>query len=148
MTLNTVLTDKNGNPLAPATTAEQVAYNNEMNVKQAIDAQISQEEAAEIKEQLNGLNGKTVFPVIYYDADTDRRSEQNRANAIRHVIETSINNRSVGFVCIRYGGGYYIFYIMFKVNDICVIEVNPYNSESFRANVWYFNNDGHVINPI
>lgn len=57
MTLNTVLTDKNGNPLAPATTAEQVAYNNEMNVKQAIDAQISQEEAAEIKEQLDGLNG-------------------------------------------------------------------------------------------
>lgn len=57
MTLNTVLTDKNGNPLAPATTAEQVAYNNEMNVKQAIDAQISQEEAAEIKEQLAGLNG-------------------------------------------------------------------------------------------
>ncbi len=66
MTLNTVLTDKNGNPLAPATTAEQVAYNNEMNVKQAIDAQISQEEAAEIKEQLDGLNGK-IMPYIDYE---------------------------------------------------------------------------------
>lgn len=57
MTKNTVLTDKEGNPLAPATTAEQVAYNDEMNAKQAIDAQISQEEAAEIKELLAGLNG-------------------------------------------------------------------------------------------
>ena len=89
-----------------------------------------------------------MFPVIFYDANTDRRTEQNRANAIQHVIETYINNRSVGFVCIRYSGGFYIFYIMFKINDICAIEVNPYNSESFRANVWYFNNDGHAINPI
>lgn len=89
-----------------------------------------------------------MFPIIYYDANTDRRTEQNRANAIHHVFETSINNRSVVFVCIRYAGGYYIFYIMFKVTDICVIEVNPYNSESFRANVWYFNNDGYVINSI
>ena len=63
MTLNTVLTDKEGNPLAPATTAEQVAYNNEMNVKQAIDAQISQEEAAEIKEQLDGLNGNNEYSI-------------------------------------------------------------------------------------
>lgn len=89
-----------------------------------------------------------MFPVIYYDADTDRRSEQDRANAIRHVLETSINSRSVGFVCIRYGSGYYIFYIMFKVIDNCVIEVNPYSSESFRANVWRFDNNGYDINSI
>ena len=89
-----------------------------------------------------------MFPVIYYNADTDRTSEQDRANAIHHVLKTSINNRSVGFVCIRYGGGFYIFYIMFNVLDTCVIEVNPYNSESFRANVWRFDNDGHAINPI
>ena len=105
-------------------------------------------EVTSLENEIAGLNGKTVFPVIYYDTNTDRRIEQNRANAIRHVIETSINNRSVGFVCIRYGGGYYIFYIMFKATDICVIEVNPYNSESFRANVWRFDNDGYEINSI
>lgn len=40
MTLNTVLTNKEGTPLAPATTAEQVAYDAERTVKQAIDGSI------------------------------------------------------------------------------------------------------------
>lgn len=40
MTLNTVLTNKEGTPLAPATTAEQVAYDSTRNVKQAIDGSI------------------------------------------------------------------------------------------------------------
>lgn len=44
MTRNTVLTDKSGNPLAPATTAEQVAYDNEKNVKQVIDDKATKQE--------------------------------------------------------------------------------------------------------
>lgn len=40
MTLNTVLTNKEGTPLAPATTAEQVDYDGERNVKQAIEGSI------------------------------------------------------------------------------------------------------------
>ena len=40
MTLNTVLTNKEGTPLAPATTAEQVDYDAERNVKQAIEGSI------------------------------------------------------------------------------------------------------------
>lgn len=40
MTLNTVLTNKEGTPLAPATTAEQVSYDGTRNVKQAIDGSI------------------------------------------------------------------------------------------------------------
>ena len=40
MTLNTVLTNKEGTPLAPATTAEQVSYDSTRNVKQAIDGSI------------------------------------------------------------------------------------------------------------
>lgn len=44
MTLNTVLTNKEGTPLAPATTAEQVAYDNEKNVKQVIDDKATKQE--------------------------------------------------------------------------------------------------------
>ncbi len=40
MTLNTVLTNKEGTPLAPATTAEQVSYDGTRNVKQAIEGSI------------------------------------------------------------------------------------------------------------
>lgn len=40
MTLNTVLINKEGTPLAPATTAEQVSYDSTRNVKQAIDGSI------------------------------------------------------------------------------------------------------------
>ncbi len=40
MTLNTVLTNKEGTPLAPATTAEQVSYDGTRNVKQAIEGNI------------------------------------------------------------------------------------------------------------
>lgn len=40
MTLNTVLTNKEGTPLAPATTAEQVSYDGSRNVKQAIEGSI------------------------------------------------------------------------------------------------------------
>lgn len=89
-----------------------------------------------------------MFPVIYYDANTDRRIEQNRANAIRHVIETSINNRSVGFVCIRYSGGYYYFYIMFKAsNDNCITEIISYDA---KINLWSFQNEGdeYIVNPV
>lgn len=53
MTLNTVLTNKEGTPLAPATTAEQVAYDNTMNVKQAIDTRISNGEYTEIKNEID-----------------------------------------------------------------------------------------------
>ena len=40
MTLNTVLINKEGTPLAPATTAEQVSYDSTRNVKQAINGSI------------------------------------------------------------------------------------------------------------
>ena len=53
MTLNTVLTNKEGTPLAPATTAEQVSYDNTMNVKQAIDTRISNGEYTEIKNEID-----------------------------------------------------------------------------------------------
>lgn len=53
MTLNTVLTNKEGTPLAPATTAEQVAYDNTMNVKQAIDSRISDEEYEVLNQRMN-----------------------------------------------------------------------------------------------
>lgn len=55
MTRNTVLTDKSGNPLAPATTAEQVAYDNSMNVKQAIDSRISDAEYEVMNQRINNL---------------------------------------------------------------------------------------------
>lgn len=55
MTLNTVLTNKKGTPLAPATTAEQVAYDNSMNVKQAIDSRISDAEYEVMNQRINNL---------------------------------------------------------------------------------------------
>ena len=48
---NVILADINGNQIAPATTAEQVQYNEEMNVKQAIDDTVS---FTQNREYLNG----------------------------------------------------------------------------------------------
>lgn len=55
MTLNTILTNKEGTPIAPATTAEQVAYDNSMNVKQAIDSRISDAEYEVMNQRINNL---------------------------------------------------------------------------------------------
>ena len=55
MTYNVTLKDKEGTPLAPATTAEQVAYDNTMNVKQAIDSRISDEEYEVLNQRMNNF---------------------------------------------------------------------------------------------
>ena len=88
-----------------------------------------------------------MFPLLFYDANTNRNSEQDRVNAIRHIFEplTGIN---YGFACIRYSGGYYYFYIMFKVsNDNCVTEIIFYDA---KINLWQFQNEGdeYIVNPV
>ena len=95
---------------------------------------------------LSELNGKTVFPLPFYDANTNRNSEQDRANAIRHMLEP-LTSRNYGFAFIRYSGGYYYQYIMFNnLNDNCVMEIISYDA---KINLWRFGKDDeYMVNPI
>lgn len=99
-----------------------------------------------LKKDVDRLNGKTVFPYPFYDANTNRNSEQDRANAIRHILEP-LTFQNYGFAFIRYSDGYYYQYIMFNnLYDKCVMEIISYDA---KINLWLFDkNDEYIVNPI
>ncbi|HIZ38853.1 MAG TPA: SGNH/GDSL hydrolase family protein [Candidatus Anaerobutyricum stercoris] len=110
MTLNTVLTNKEGTPLAPATTAEQVAYDNSMNVKQAIDSRISDAEYEVINQRINNLaklpEGSTTGDAelsdirIGYDGtpyETAGESVRSQCNDLSHKIDDGFGQLNIIF---------------------------------------------------
>ena len=80
----------------------------------------------------------TKIPCVFYDANTDRRVEQNRADAIQHIIDTEdLKNGNVHAI-IRYSGGYYFGYIIIMALPVYtsnyVLEILP--APEFTVNIW------------
>ncbi len=86
---------------------------------------------------VNELNGKTFGNLAYYDANTDRKTISNRANAIKYVFDNYANKATTytNFI-IRYSGGYYFNYIIMRngvTNSSAILE---YSVNSNEINVW------------
>lgn len=78
------------------------------------------------------------IPCILYDANTDRRVEQNRADAIQHIRDTAdLKNGNVHAI-VRYSGGYYFGYIFIMALPVYiphyVLEILP--APEVTVNIW------------
>lgn len=98
-----------------------------------------------LENEISGLNGKILFNMSeFYDADTDRTVDQNRATAIKHVFDTYIGTTqyALTFQCIRYYSGYYYMYIMFSNFEKVIVEINPYANGGIV--IWKISKDNNI----
>ena len=92
---------------------------------------------------LNELNGKRLFDITYYDANTSYINVENRAAAIKHVCDNFTKNRTYTLFMIRYYDGYYFNYIFTRSasGEKIVLEYTYWLS----INIWRERSSGWAI---
>lgn len=88
----------------------------------------------------NSLYSKTFGNIVYYDADTEKNTISNRANAIKYVFDNYANKATTytNFI-IRYAGNFYFSYKIMRNGVTGSSDILEYSAASNEVNIWSIN---------
>lgn len=83
---------------------------------------------------------KTFGNIVYYDANTEKNTISNRANAIKYVFDNYANKATTytNFI-IRYDGNFYFSYKIMRNGVTGSSDILEYSAASDEVNIWSIN---------
>lgn len=112
------------------------------------------------------LYSKTFGNIVYYNANTEKNTISNRANAIKYVFDNYANKATTytNFI-IRYDGNFYFSYKIMRNGVTGSSDILEYSAASNEVNIWSINHStgsasiaktfsddatvlAHVISPV